>query len=267
MKLAISTLSCPAWDLDQIIDRCAAAGINGIDFRGIATEIDITQMPAFNAELPATLEKLRLRNLAMPCLNTSITLVTPATERWQMMLDEAARYASLAHKTATPFLRVFGGAVPKEMTRDEARSLAQRHARQLVKICRPHHCQILLEVHDAWSTSQGAMELVHEFVPDEFGILWDIEHSCRQGEAPLDTAKGLAKYIRHVHWKDHTLGEKHVGTLIGEGVLPLKKCVAALKAISYDAWITLETEKRWQPGCPEPEESIPQFAQWMNANW
>ena len=63
---------------------------------------------------------LRASELAMPCLNTSITLVAPA-DRWQQMLDECLRSANLAAKTGTQFLRIFGGGIPKDMTRDEAR--------------------------------------------------------------------------------------------------------------------------------------------------
>jgi sugar phosphate isomerase/epimerase len=42
MKLTYSTLACPDWTLPQILDAAVAAGIAGIDFRGIGPELDIT---------------------------------------------------------------------------------------------------------------------------------------------------------------------------------------------------------------------------------
>ena len=48
MKLCFSTLACPAWSLDQIIEPGVASGMQGVDFRGVGDEIDITKMPAFN---------------------------------------------------------------------------------------------------------------------------------------------------------------------------------------------------------------------------
>ena len=55
--------------------------------------------------------------------------------------------------------------------------------------------------------------------------------------------------------------------LLGEGDLPLDRCIAALKSIGYDAWACLETEKRWHPTAPDPEQSVPQFAAYMREHW
>ncbi|HMB94656.1 MAG TPA: hypothetical protein VKK61_01320, partial [Tepidisphaeraceae bacterium] len=51
--------------------------------------------------------------------------------------------------------------------------------------------------------------------------------------------------------------------LLGDGDLPLKQSCIALREGGYDGWICLETEKRWQAEAPEPQVSIPQFAQFM----
>lgn len=267
MKLSISTLACPSWTLNQILDGVSAAGIHGVDFRGLGAEIDITRHVAFTAELESTLELFHQRGLEMPCLNTSITLVTPATDRWQMMLEECQRYALLAEHCGTQSLRIFGGGVPKSMTRDEGRGLAQRHLRQIVKICQTHHCRPILETHDDWATSPRVLELIHDLTPEEVGVLWDIEHPYRRGESPIDTARQLSRFIRNVHVKDSLMVEgKAMPKLLGEGDLPLRDAVAALREIGYDGWLTLETEKRWHPQtAPEPEISVPQFAQYMRS--
>ena len=169
MKLCISTLVCPGWDLRQIIDAAVASSIGGIDFRGLGSEIDITKVPPFLAELDSTLHLFRYHRLALPCFNTSVTLVSPTPERWEMMLDECSRYAHLAGRTGTAFLRIFGGGVPKGMTHEEARIMAQRHLRQVIKICRPNQCIPLVETHDDWSTSPRILELLHGFDPAEAG--------------------------------------------------------------------------------------------------
>jgi sugar phosphate isomerase/epimerase len=268
MKRCFSTLVCPAWSLQQIIDSAAANGMQGIDFRGVAEEIDITRLPAFSDELDQTLARLRERGLEMPCLNTSIILVSPAQERWQMMLEECQRHVQLAMRTGTRFLRVFGGAVPRGMTRAEARAMSQRRLRQLSKICRGSGCQILLETHDDWSTSQQALELLHEFAPDEAAALWDVEHSYRNGESPADTVSKLRPYIKHVHIKDSRREhEARVPMLLGEGELPLTECLHVLRETGYDDWICLETEKRWASEAPDPEASVPQFAAFLRQHW
>jgi fatty-acyl-CoA synthase len=265
MKLTISTLACPDWTLAQILDACVSAGVGGVDFRGLGPEIDVTRLREFTLDLSLTLAEFRARGVAMPCFSTSVTLMSPSPQRWQEMLDEAHRYAQLAGRTGTPYLRIFGGAIPKGMTRDEALSTARRHLRQISKICKSHGTLPVLETHDAWSTSRAVRELLHEFDPAEAGVLWDVEHTCRAGEAPGETVESLGRYIRHVHFKDSVYeGGKYVPKLLGEGDLPLRDAVRALKAIGYDGWVCLETEKRWHPElAPAPEVSLPHFGRFM----
>lgn len=263
MKLCISTLACPTWPLQQIVDFCAAAGVQGIDFRGIASEIDITRLPQFTTELFQTLQMMGEKNLVMPCLNLSVTLVTPDESRWTSFLEETSRYAILAEQSHTKYLRVFGGTVPKDFTREQARELAIRHLRQLVKIARPRGAMILLETHDDWATSDEVLEIIGSFSPDEVGVLWDFEHSYKKGEPLRHTAQQLKRFIRHTHVKDYAGDERHTPTLLGQGVLPLPECVAALKEIDYHGWYCLEAEKRWRAETPEPEVSIPQFVEYM----
>ena len=107
MKLSISTLVCPNWSWPQIVGAASAHGIDGIDPRGLGHEIDVTKLPTFDAELDASMALLHEHGLEMPCLNTSIALVTPAPERWEMMLAECHRYARLAERSGAKFLRIF----------------------------------------------------------------------------------------------------------------------------------------------------------------
>jgi len=269
MKLCFSTLVCPNWSFPEMVGAAAAYGLQGIDLRGIGPEIDVTKLHSFEAELTDMLDLLRRHGLEMPCMNTSIVLVTPASERWEMMLDECQRYAKLAARTGTRFLRIFGGVVPKGMTHAQAITLARRHLRQLEKACARHSCQALLETHDTWATSELILELLEGFSSTQVGVLWDIEHPCRRGEDPSKTAGALREYILHVHLKDCLReGDKSFPRLLGQGDLPLPRIIQAMRAIAYDRWICLETEKRWHPQvAPEPEQSLPQFVQYMKEHW
>src|SRR5687767_559107 len=129
MKLSISTLVCPTWSLPQIVGAASAHGVQGIDLRGMGAEIDVTRLDIFGTDLDASLALLREHGIELPCLNSSIALVTPAPERWEMMLDECHRYARLAERSGAKYLRVFGGSVPKGMSRSEGLTLARRHLR------------------------------------------------------------------------------------------------------------------------------------------
>ena len=73
--------------------------------------------------------------------------------------------------------------------------------------------------------------------------------------------------VDHVHIKDTIRTDgKSVPMLLGEGELPLGECLKALKDVGYAGWTCLETEKRWHTDGPEPEISVPQFAEYMRSN-
>jgi sugar phosphate isomerase/epimerase len=263
-RLTFSTLASPQWTLPQIVENAAASRLGGVDFRGIGQELDITQLREFGPDLAGTLELLRKHHLQMPCLNTSVTLVTPALTKWEAMQEELSRYAQLARQCGTRFIRVFGGAVPPDMPREDARRLAVSHLRQAVEICQPHGCRPLLETHDEWTVSSAVLEILGEIDPADAGMLWDLEHPWRSGESPAATAAALGPRIQHVHIKDtKRVAGKSVPMLLGEGEIPLKQCLTALAGIGYTGWICLETEKRWHAEGPEPEQSVPQFAKFM----
>ena len=267
VRLSISTLACPNWSLPQIVGAASAHGVQGLDLRGIGPEIDVTKLDLFDTEIDSTIELLRQHSVQVPCINTSIALVTTAAERWEMMLNECQRVRAACGQiedTVPAHLRR-GGAQGDDVASKQLHWLGG--VLDSSRNCAAtHNCQVLLETHDDWATSGEVRELLSDFPPEQIGVLWDIEHPYRRGEHPSDTAS-LAKYIRHVHIKDSVRDSgPSIPRLLGEGELPLEDVIKALRRIGYDGWICLETEKRWHPqAAPEPEESLPQFASWMRS--
>ena len=263
-RLCFSTLVCPDWSLEQIIRGATDSGLNGVDFRGIGAELDITRLPEFSEELvDATTARLRDAGLAVPCLNTSVKLVEPDPAAWARSIDEYARYAELAGRTGTRFVRVFGGAVPESLSREAALGLARDHLAQLADLSATRGGNMpLVESHDAWRTSETLLALLKDLLPSgRAGVLWDIEHPFRAGEKPADTVRHLGSAIRHVHVKDSIRrGDGNDPTLLGEGELPVSECIRLLSHAGYPGWLCLETERRWRASAPPPERSVPQFA-------
>jgi len=198
-----------------------------------------------------------------------VALLTSGAEHWSSLLEEAHRYAVLAGRVGARFLRVFGGEVPRDMPREQGTLMARRRLGQLVKMCAAQRCEVLVETHDDWASGGRLMELLVGFAPEEAGALWDVEHPFRAGERPGETAAALGRYVRHVHLKDSVRRNgKSLPRLLGQGELPLREAMGALRGIGYEQWVCLESEKRWHPqDAPEPEESLPQFVQWMRENW
>jgi sugar phosphate isomerase/epimerase len=264
MKLTFSTLACPAWSLTQILDAAVGFGYAGVDFRGIGAQIDVTLLPEFTTDLSSTKSMLLERRLSVPCLCSSIWLNAPEADKWNRMLEEFVRTVSLARELGTETIRIFPGATPGSMSREDCITQARRRARQLAKLAAGSGVVPVLETHDDWQTGAAAPLLIDDCAPAEFGILWDIRHSVVAGESLEDSVRLFGPRLRHVHIKDArntTAGE--VSTLIGEGEMPIRRAVELLRSEGYAGWYCLENEKRWRPAAPEPELILPNYVQFM----
>ena len=49
-KLSFSTLGCPDWSFDEIVNFAVANNYNGIELRGIKRELDLTKCNEFNSK-------------------------------------------------------------------------------------------------------------------------------------------------------------------------------------------------------------------------
>jgi sugar phosphate isomerase/epimerase len=265
LRLCVSTLGCPDWTLDQVIDRCAEYGLDGIDFRGIGRTIDITQLDEFTTGVDKTVARLRERNLGVPCLCSSITLNQPDPRRWQASLDEFARSHAVAEALGSWMIRIFPGQSPKDLSRDETIALARRHIRQLLKLSEGRRARPVLETHDDWNTGAAISELLSDVAPADFPVIWDMRHSLRAGESIHQTLSLMGPRIGHVHIKDSVLADgKEHPRIPGQGDLPLAEAIAALRRFGYEGWWCLESEKRWQRAeAPEPEVIFPGYVQFM----
>lgn len=92
MKISLMTLGCPRWDLDTICERGREYGFDGIDFRGLLNEIDITVLPEFTADVDATMCKIADAGLEVSGIASSINVCVP--EARERNLEEAKRAGS-----------------------------------------------------------------------------------------------------------------------------------------------------------------------------
>ena len=72
MKISFMTLGCPEWDLETICQKGREYGFDGVDFRGLLAEIDVTQLPAFTTGVDETKRKLADAGLEVSGISSSI---------------------------------------------------------------------------------------------------------------------------------------------------------------------------------------------------
>src|SRR6478752_5454165 len=118
-KLSFSTLGCPDWTFQQIVDFGAQHHYQGIEVRGILKQLDLTKCKEFSKENKSTTLKMMNDNgLKFVNLGASSVLHLANPEDRKKSLDEAKTFIDLAQEFDCPYIRVFPNIFPKEQDRN-----------------------------------------------------------------------------------------------------------------------------------------------------
>jgi sugar phosphate isomerase/epimerase len=268
IRLSFSTLGCPTYSLDQVLDLATSAGYDGVELRFLNGSVDLASQQEFSPEgVQATRERFQAAGIAVSCVDTSIRFSSPDPDERAKQLEAAHTYAKIAAALDAPYIRLFGGTVtPDQEGRDTTQRIADGLA-EAATISKQYGVTAILETHDSFCTSKQVAELFAANPAPDLAILWDVLHSYRTGEAFEDTHSALGDRIRHVHLKDSgDFSPTHFDLkLAGEGKMPLQEFFDLLKRVGYDGFVSFEWEKAWHPEIEEPEVAIPQFAQYVRA--
>lgn len=132
-----------------------------------------------------------------------------------------------------------------------------------------------VENHGYFCQQSDRVEALMKAVDHEnFGWLVDIGNFMCADENPLDAVKVGVNYIAYAHVKDfyykdkseerpdgyfRTRADNHLcGSVLGDGVVPVKACLDLIKGVGYDGWVTLEYEGQESPltGVPKGFEFL-----------
>ena len=263
MKLAFTTLGCPEWTLRQIVGNAAELGYDGVDFRGLLEDMDVSQRPEFTTGLSETKRMFAEHGVAISCLSISARYAVVDAAEKERHFDETRRNLELAAKLDVPLLRVFGGAVPEGHTVETILPILVENLRQMGDEAEQFDITLVLETHDAWTDSATFARLMAEVDHPRVRVLWDLHHPYRaNGEPPEVTYANLGPYVANTHVKDSILTDDPHGytyVFLGDGDVPIKTMLDLLVQGGYDGYATFEWEKRWLPDLPEPEVAFPQY--------
>jgi sugar phosphate isomerase/epimerase len=266
VKLAFSTLACPQWTTEQIINNAVEMGYDGLELRLLDGEV---LHPLQDAEkIARTIDLARARGLEVCALDTSCTFNhSEATLREQNRAD-LQNWIRLAHEVHVPLLRIFGGAgKPDTYTRQEENAWVADALRQVASSAEQSGVTLVLETHDGFSSAHRVADVLQAVDSPNIAALWDSHHPYRVGESVKEVLGILDQHIAHVHIKDarRDASSPHGWqlTLVGQGEVPVREQVLALRERGYQGFISVEWEKKWHPGIPEPEVALPQHATWF----
>lgn len=271
MFLSVSTLGCPDWSLEEILENLPRYDIRYVDFRGIGDDLDITLSELFRSKLEAARSGLKKAGLAVSGISSGINLCQAS--QFENNVAEAERTIELARKLDCVNVRMFGhGHCPNGLTsaeRQEAAKLARECLKRILALPGADRIRWAIETHDAWQKPEEMALLLEGFPSGRVGVLWDIENylTCGGGDAGA-MIEAFPGRIFNVHVKDSVPSEppgKVITVVPGTGDFRdrMPEIIRQLHRSGYDGFLTLEYEKRWQREIPGPEKAFPAYVRWM----
>ena len=132
---------------------------------------------------------------------------------------------------------------------ENARKVTEKAETLGIRTCTENHGYIAQD-------SDRMERLFNAVNHDNYGLLVDIGNFICADEDPTKAVSRVAPYAIHVHLKDMLVrpeptgscrnmtrgGNYFCGTVVGEGDVPVKKCLRILKRAGYDGYVSLEYE-------------------------
>lgn len=249
MKLAFSTLGVPGLAVPDVLRLATAHGYQGVELRAHPEE---PVHPGIGIEERAdTVAAFKQAGVEIVGVSGYARVAEPGEDG--PVLDELRGLLALARDLGAPFVRVFPGG-GTEQSAEEADATAARRLGVAAEHAADAGVRILLETHDSHRTGADVMRVLGAVGHRHVGALWDVLHTWLGGEEPADSYAALAPHLGYVQVKDVAGADDTTPLPLGDGVLPLGACLAALRRGGWDGWLCWEYEKRWyEDAVPLPE--------------
>ena len=217
-KTAFSTLSCPDWSFQELIEHGTRYGFDGVEIRMLERETDLLTHPAFQpSQLGHRTRELSEAGFSICGLSSSVSFDSPISAVRREQVETGRRYLDLARILGAGFVRVFGDvlqpgdaandAVPLvRVSPDQRRKTIGQVAeglQQLGEYAETLGLEVLIETHGDFASSSVMREVLEGVESKAVGVLWDTHHPWRFFNEKLTTTfERLRPWIRHTHWKD-----------------------------------------------------------------
>jgi len=258
MKFSFST---KGWHESSFDDFCRVAEdlkFQGIELHNIYNRLFTEKDGAFHDyTAAATVRRLYERKLTIPCIDTVCNV---ACDDISSCLEEITACVQIAKNLHIPCVRLKATAA----IGDEA---ATKQIYSLIEKALPEAANsgitLLLETSGLFADTKALRAILDSFASDYLAALWNLSAAYFEFGEDADTViKNLGAYVRHVHFSDAVKsGDDITYCLAGEGALPIKETMLALRSVNYNGFISLVWDPAW---CSELDDMEIIFSQYIN---
>ncbi len=253
MKLSFSTRGWAHLNWEEWLNAGENMRFEGIEIYNLLKFPSLTERsgPFHKYNIASTTRRLREKQLAIPCFDTSCDLSSDE-ENTASYIKELIQ---IAKQTQVPYISV--------VALNDNENLVRTHLQSLISDAEAAGITLLIKTSGIFADTARLRALMDDFACDQLAALWDMHHPFRDhGESADTTIKNLGAYVKHVHLRDSNDDGNY--ELIGEGTLPVADMMRALSSIDYDGFISIEWKTEWMEDLPDHEVIFPYFVNYMS---
>lgn len=269
MKISVSSYSFSGYiragKMTQFdtVRKAAELGFDGIEFTSLAPNPSPTKEEKLDyaRKIKAEAEKCGIAIVAY-CVGAKLFNLTE--EENEAALKTVFDEVDIAAELGAPIMRhdvtgtvKFGD---KTVSFDRQLPMIAENARKITEYALKKGVRTCSENHGLVAQDSDRVERLYNAVAhDNYGILVDVGNFACVDEDSAVAVSRLAPYAIHVHAKDFyktKFGEENVrgggfgtrgcnvllGSVIGEGDIPTRQCIAILKKAGYGGFVSIEYE-------------------------
>lgn len=254
--ISFSTLACPNWTVEAVVEHAARYGYDALEWRGgTSGHIRPDLTPPRLAEIRQRQSDAGVHALAVTAYTTFVA--EDALTR-RDSLDDLQRHCDLAAGLGAAFVRVFVGHLPPGVTAEAVIERAAEGLAAAADYAQTLGVTLALEPHDDWVQPASVAPLLARVQHPALGVIWDFGNAYSAG-VPLEAGWAvLAERLTYVQVKDgRGQGEDWRLTALGKGDVPLGRAIGLLAAAGYQGALSVEWEWAWHPELDPPEVALP----------
>jgi sugar phosphate isomerase/epimerase len=257
MKFAFSTVSCPAWDFEQIVARAREYGYDGVEIRAFSNESVLTAANVFLSDPQKVRRQFESAGVEICCLASSIAM-TQEKKRDRALADDLRRHIDTAQQIGCSIVKIFDTQARPGWSRANIGILLADWLLPLADYAGDRGIIIGVENALSFRNAKELWAIVDRMNHPSVGVAWDLFNAAMVGEGPAYSVPTLNSKIVYTQVKDAKLGPLGATLVrIGEGDCKVRDFLRRLRGVGYEGYVTVEWEKAWLPNLAEPEEILP----------
>jgi sugar phosphate isomerase/epimerase len=184
--------------------------------------------------------------LEIVCVSSHANLMDPG-EAGVRYLKKAIPWAK---HVGAQIVNTSEGPLPEYLTEEEGFQAMKINLKSILRMAENFDIQITIEPHNFYTVQTETMLRILDLVDSDYlGVNFDTGNVTLFGTGTLKMLEAVMDKVMHMHLKDldketyeKNKGKTAIpfGTVIGEGVVPIKECVDLLKKAGFDGELSVE---------------------------